>query len=72
MDEMDEMDELSCQEVVDALTDHLEGALPPAARAAVEGHLAGCQGCRDYLEQLLATIRLLSLLGGRGSSPGRR
>jgi anti-sigma factor RsiW len=45
--------------VADELTALLDGALEPAARAAVEAHLAGCAACRaerDRLAGLLATL----------------
>jgi anti-sigma factor RsiW len=66
------MEELRCREVVERLTDYLEGALPAGGRARLHAHLAGCRGCRDHLRQLLVTIRLLSLTYGRAPSPGRR
>jgi Putative zinc-finger len=69
---MREMEEPTCREVVEAATDHLERALPAAAADRLARHLAGCAGCRAYLEQLRLTIRLLSLIGGRGPSSGRR
>ena len=40
------------------MTDYLEGALAPAERARFEEHLAECEGCRAYLDQMRATIRL--------------
>jgi anti-sigma factor RsiW len=49
---------LSCQELVELVTDYLEARLPPVARARFEGHLAECDGCGAYLEQLRQTIRL--------------
>jgi anti-sigma factor RsiW len=52
------VEELSCQEVVELLGDYLEGAMAPADRARLEEHLADCEGCAAYLEQLRATVRL--------------
>jgi anti-sigma factor RsiW len=52
------VEELSCREVVEILGDYLEGAMPPDDRARLEEHLAGCDGCTAYLEQLRTTIRL--------------
>jgi anti-sigma factor RsiW len=51
--------DLACVELVELLTDYLEGALPPAEAAAVEAHLAACAGCRRYLDQMRATIDAL-------------
>jgi len=48
--------ELVCQQVVELVTDYLEGALHPAARRRFERHLAGCEHCTEYLAQISATI----------------
>ena len=48
---------LSCQELVELVTDYLEGALSPADTARFERHIGGCDGCTLYLDQLRATIR---------------
>lgn len=50
--------ELSCIEMVELVTDYLEGALPRRARKRFERHLAGCEGCTRYLEQIRITVRL--------------
>ena len=52
------MEDLSCQELVELVTDYLEGALPEAERARFDAHLAGCPGCDRYVEQMRATIDL--------------
>jgi anti-sigma factor RsiW len=54
--------ELTCQELVELVTDYLEGVLPPADRSRFEAHLAGCRGCRAYLRQVRQTIRLAGRL----------
>lgn len=48
--------DIACIELVELLTDYLEGALPPGEVAAVEAHLQACAGCRNYLAQMRATI----------------
>jgi anti-sigma factor RsiW len=50
---------LACQEVVELITDYLEGALLPETRAQFEVHLADCPGCQQYLEQMRLTIGML-------------
>jgi anti-sigma factor RsiW len=55
----DESVELTCQELVELVTDYLEDALPPAERARMDAHLAACRGCRDYLHQMEATLRVV-------------
>ena len=48
--------EISCQEVVEVVTDYLEGKLPPEQAAIFEAHLELCDGCRWYLDQMRITI----------------
>jgi len=47
---------INCQEVVEIVTDYLEGQLDEATRTEVEAHLALCPDCNVYLEQMRATI----------------
>jgi hypothetical protein len=47
---------LSCQEVVELVTDYLEGALPAGQVSLFEQHLLFCQGCMTYLEQIRVTV----------------
>jgi anti-sigma factor RsiW len=53
---------ISCQEIVELVTDYLERRLRPGDRKRVEKHLRGCDGCSAYLEQARATIRLTGRL----------
>jgi hypothetical protein len=53
---------LRCRELVELVTDYLEEQLCPADRVRFEAHLVRCAGCRAYLAQLRATIRLLGSL----------
>ena len=50
--------DLACRELVELVTDYLEDALPTAERERFEAHLADCEGCDAYVEQVRATIRL--------------
>ena len=50
--------DLACRELVELVTDYLEGALPPGERERFEAHLAECAACDAYVEQVRATIRL--------------
>ena len=50
---------IHCQEIVELVTDYLEGALDPDMIAEVEAHLQLCDGCDIYVEQMRATIRAL-------------
>lgn len=49
---------LSCRELVELVTDYLEGALSPSDTARFERHIGGCDGCTLYVDQLRATIRV--------------
>ena len=51
-------EELSCREVVELLGDYLDGAMAPEDRVRLDEHLADCDGCAAYLEQLRVAIRL--------------
>jgi anti-sigma factor RsiW len=53
---------MNCKSLVELVTDYLEGVLPEAERASLEQHLAGCDGCTAYLEQIRVTIRLTGML----------
>lgn len=48
--------ELTCAQLVELITDYLEGALPPDDVERVEEHLVFCDGCTNYLEQMRATM----------------
>ena len=48
--------ELSCQELVELVTDYLDGALPPGEVRRFDAHLATCRSCRRYLDQIRTTI----------------
>jgi anti-sigma factor RsiW len=54
---------MTCQELVELVTDYLEGALPPADGARFEAHLAACPGCETYLEQMRSTIAVTQASG---------
>jgi anti-sigma factor RsiW len=49
-------DGLVCQQAVELMTDYLEGALTPRDHARFEVHLAACDACLRYLEQLRLTV----------------
>ena len=61
--------DLACQEIVELVTDYLEGAMDAALRASFEAHLAGCPHCTHYLEQIRATIRVSGTIDAEDLSP---
>ncbi|MBI3648093.1 MAG: zf-HC2 domain-containing protein [Actinobacteria bacterium] len=54
--------QLTCREVVEIVTDYLEGAMTSMERARFEEHLSACDGCANYLRQMRETIRLTGML----------
>ncbi len=54
---------MNCSEIVELVTEYIEGLLPPEQQSRFESHLADCQGCRNYVEQMRMTIRLTGKLG---------
>ena len=53
---------LSCQELVELVTDYLEDALPAYDRARFDAHIEACDGCTRYLAQIRVTIELTGRL----------
>ncbi|MGH9281836.1 MAG: anti-sigma factor family protein [Acidimicrobiales bacterium] len=52
----------TCREVVEIVTDYLDGTLAPDESQRLELHLVWCQACRTYLEQMRESIRLTGRL----------
>jgi anti-sigma factor RsiW len=60
---------LSCQEMVELVTDYFEGALSPADHTRFEAHIAGCDGCTAYLRQMREMLDVLGQLTTESISP---
>lgn len=60
---------LSCRELVELVTDYLEGAMEPEPRARFEQHLLVCDGCGRYLAQMRQTLRATGELRPDDVSP---
>jgi anti-sigma factor RsiW len=54
--------DMACAELVEVITDYLEGKLPARDRRRLEAHLGACDGCDAYLEQMRTTISLTGRL----------
>lgn len=52
----------TCQEMVALITDYLERAMPPADRMRFEEHLAICDGCTNFLQEIRRTVELTGAL----------
>jgi anti-sigma factor RsiW len=53
---------ISCQEVVELVSDYLEHALPADDAAVLEQHLNFCDGCVWYVDQVRTTINVVGEL----------
>jgi anti-sigma factor RsiW len=51
--------QFSCQQMVELVTEYLDGVMEPRRRARFEAHLAGCDGCSNYLEQFRTTVAVV-------------
>jgi anti-sigma factor RsiW len=59
---MADAEEITCAEIVELVTDYLEGVLPSATARRLELHLDECEGCASYLDQMRRTIDLTGRL----------
>lgn len=60
--------ELPCQDFVEVVTDYLEDALSADDRRRFEEHLAVCDSCVGYVEQLRLTIAASGRAGARADA----
>ena len=60
---------LTCQELVELVTDYFEDALAPADRARFEAHVAGCPGCDAYLGQMRTTLAVVGTTAALETRP---
>ena len=65
---------LRCQELVELLTDYLEGDLDAARRVPFERHVVTCRCCSNYVAQMRRTVDLLGRAGSAdpASTPSDR
>jgi hypothetical protein len=61
--------EFACQDLVEQLTDYLEGTLSPHRVDSLRTHLAECDGCGEYLKQFKFTIQALQQAGRPSPDP---
>jgi predicted anti-sigma-YlaC factor YlaD len=53
---------MTCRELTQLVSDHLEGALSLSERLRFQLHLGLCRNCRAYLRQMRQTLRILGRL----------
>ena len=56
------IEEVTCRELVEIVTDYFEDRLSPADRIHFEQHLVFCEGCQVYVEQMRRTVELTGTL----------
>jgi len=61
-----------CQELLELISGYLDGALPADTAAAIEAHLALCDGCTTVLEEFRRTIALTGQLREQQVAPADR
>ena len=59
---MENADDLTCAQLVELVTEYLEGSLAADRRAILEAHLLDCDGCVNYIDQMRMTIALMDRL----------
>ena len=64
-----DIEQLSCQELVELVTDYLEGALSAEDAGRFEDHIGRCGACAIYVEQIRVTIALTGRLTPESLSP---
>ena len=63
---------MSCKELVELVTDYLEGAMPPEKRLRFEQHLGLCHGCVNYVDQMRKTVVTVGSLQEQDLPPEAR
>jgi hypothetical protein len=63
---------IACRELVELVTEHMEGALPGPVERAIAEHLELCEPCLIYLEQMRATVGALRELPAPALPPPAR
>jgi anti-sigma factor RsiW len=54
--------DLACKELVEIITDYLEGTLPERDRARFDAHILTCPPCREYVAEMRTTLQLTGRL----------
>lgn len=64
--------DLSCRELVELVTEYLEGRLSVEDRTRFELHLGYCAPCRNYLQQMRQVLAATGKLSEESMTPGAR
>jgi anti-sigma factor RsiW len=60
---------ITCRELVELVTDYVEGVLDEPDRAKVEGHLGCCDWCGTYVRQYRETVSVVRQIDPEGLDP---
>jgi anti-sigma factor RsiW len=62
--------DMSCKELVELVTDYLEGRLPAHDLERLEAHLTICDPCVVYIEQIRESMAVVGKLSEDDLPPG--
>ena len=60
----DHEDHVTCRELAEAMSEYIDDELTPEERKLIDTHLGLCGGCKNYLDQMQATIDAVGRLRG--------
>jgi anti-sigma factor RsiW len=63
---------MACRELVELVTDYLEGWLSSVDRERFDAHIARCDACTAYLDQMRQTLAALGRIPEESISPQAR
>jgi anti-sigma factor RsiW len=63
---------MKCRQLVELVTDYLEGQMPDDQRRLVDAHLAKCDGCTTYIAQMRITLTALGRIPPESIPPAER
>ena len=62
---------MTCRELVELVTEYLEGTLLGHDRMRLEAHVAECPYCEEYIAQMRLTVEVLGKLPAEPMDPAR-
>jgi anti-sigma factor RsiW len=63
---------MTCRELVELVTEYLEGTLSAEESERFQEHLSICPGCQAYIDQMRSTIGALGSLSEESIDPRAR
>jgi predicted anti-sigma-YlaC factor YlaD len=63
---------MTCQEFTEIVTSLIEGKVDAATKAEIDAHLAECDGCTNYVDQMEKTIVALRKLAAENGFVANR